>query len=74
MWSESMMMPCPLLASPTVGPASVVTSLAVFTILYGVLAVVELMLTIRYARAGAPPSPAPVEDDDEAGRPLTFAY
>ena len=60
--------------SPAVGAGSVVTSLAFFTVLYGVLAVVELMLTIRYARAGAPaPAPAPAEAD-ASDRPLTFAY
>jgi cytochrome d ubiquinol oxidase subunit I len=60
-------------SSPTVGAGSVATSLIVFTVLYGALAIVELMLTIRFARAGAP---APVEApaDDDADRPLTFAY
>jgi cytochrome d ubiquinol oxidase subunit I len=61
--------------SPSVGAGSVVTSLVVFTALYGALAVVELMLTIRFARAGAPPvAPAPDLDRDDADRPLTFAY
>jgi cytochrome d ubiquinol oxidase subunit I len=40
--------------SPGVGAGSVATSLAVFTLLYGALAVIELYLMIRYARAGAP--------------------
>ncbi len=60
-------------ASPSVGAGDVVTSLAVFTLLYGVLAVVEVGLLLRFARAGVPDvSPAePAADDD---RPLAFAY
>jgi cytochrome d ubiquinol oxidase subunit I len=57
--------------SPSVGAGTVVTSLAVFTVLYGVLAVVELYLMIRYAKAG-PPLVAP--ESTEADRPLAFAY
>ncbi|HEX6870872.1 MAG TPA: cytochrome ubiquinol oxidase subunit I, partial [Micromonosporaceae bacterium] len=63
--------------SPTVGSGTVFTSLAVFTALYGILAVVELVLIIRFARAGAP-QPEPVsatpEEPTGADRPLTFAY
>lgn len=40
--------------SPGVGAGSVITSLAVFTLLYGVLAVVELKIFLRYAKAGPP--------------------
>ncbi|GIH04104.1 cytochrome ubiquinol oxidase subunit I [Rhizocola hellebori] len=60
-------------ASPTVGPGDVITSLSVYTLLYGVLAVVEVGLLLRYARAGVPDvTPAePAGDDD---RPLAFAY
>ena len=63
--------------SPGVGIGSVATSLAVFTALYGLLAVVDLMLTIRYAKAGPPPAtPAPADEEPaaEVDRPLTFAY
>jgi len=62
--------------SPTVTAGSVLTSLLVFTVLYGVLAVVELYLVIRYAKAG-PPTIAATDDsgaDEPAERPLTFAY
>ena len=41
--------------SPSVGWASVLTSLIVFTLLYGVLAVVEVVLLIRAVKAGPPP-------------------
>ncbi len=63
--------------SPTVSAPSVMTSLAVFTALYGALAVVELFLTIRYAKAGPPPAPNAADSsdvDEEADKPLTFAY
>jgi len=62
--------------SPTVTTGSVLTSLLVFTVLYGVLAAVELYLVIRYAKAGPPPI-TPADDsgaDEPAERPLTFAY
>jgi cytochrome d ubiquinol oxidase subunit I len=54
-------------ASPAVGTASVITSLVVFTLLYGVLAGVEGVLMVRYATAGPrPPAPAePLSGDTE---------
>jgi len=58
-------------ASPSVGAGEVATSLIVLTLLYGVLAVIEVGLFVRYARAGAPEI-APESDD--ADRPLAFAY
>jgi cytochrome d ubiquinol oxidase subunit I len=62
--------------SPSVPAGSVLTSLIVFTLLYGGLAVVEATLMFRYAKAGPPPEPD--EDaaaaDEDADRPLTFAY
>jgi len=65
--------------SPTVSRAEVITSLTVFTLLYGALAVVEVKLMLRYIRAGLPdvstPTPAPGEQpgsDEDA--PLAFAY
>ena len=58
--------------SPGTTVAEVATSLSVFTVLYGALAVVEVRLLLRYARAGLPPDePAPEQDDD---KPLSFAY
>jgi cytochrome d ubiquinol oxidase subunit I len=57
--------------SPTVGAGSVLTSLAVFTLLYSGLAVIELRLMMRYAKAGPPRVPeAEVDSADE----LAFAY
>jgi cytochrome d ubiquinol oxidase subunit I len=51
----------------------VLTSLIVFTVLYGVLAVVEIGLTYKYARRGltTPPGP-PAEAGDQ--QPLELVY
>jgi cytochrome d ubiquinol oxidase subunit I len=59
--------------SPTVSTGEVATSLIVLTLLYGVLAVIEVGLFLRYARAGAPEIEQPATDDD-SDRPLAFAY
>ena len=61
--------------SPSVSTAEVVTSLAVFTLLYGLLAVVEVRLLLRFAKAGLPDAnPPPVTVDKDQDRPLSFAY
>ena len=54
----------------TVEAPTVATSLIVLTVLYGVLAVVEIGLFVRYARAGAPE----LQDADEDTETLAFAY
>ena len=60
--------------SPGVGVGSVATSLVVLTLLYGGLAVVEAVLMVRYARAGAPePPPAEPEPTGDERAPA-FAY
>jgi cytochrome d ubiquinol oxidase subunit I len=62
------------------GPANVVISLTVFTLLYGALAVVWFGLMRRYAAAGAPEVAAhdsahdPAHDDESDDAPLSFAY
>ncbi len=64
-------------ASPSVGAGDVVTSLSVFTLLYGILAVVEVGLLLRFARAGVPdltPAAPSATDDSDEDRPLAFAY
>ncbi len=63
--------------SPSVGAGTVLVSLIVFTLLYGMLAVVELTLLLRYAKAGPPDDPFPGGADDDASseqRPMSFAY
>jgi cytochrome d ubiquinol oxidase subunit I len=59
--------------SPNVGAANVLISLAVFTLLYGALAVVEGWLLMRYAKAGPPQLPAEDQHPSE-DRLLAFAY
>ena len=56
-----------------VGPFSVLTSLVVFTVLYGVLAVVWFGLIRRYAKEGVQEVHSHGADD-ETDAPLSFAY
>jgi cytochrome d ubiquinol oxidase subunit I len=62
--------------SPTVGTATVLTSLIVFTLLYAALAVVELRLLVHYVKAGSPPAAAEAGEpsDQDPDRPMAFAY
>ena len=59
--------------SPSTTVAEVATSLATFTLLYGVLAVIEVRLLLRYVQAGLPELEPPADPDD-ADAPLAFAY
>jgi cytochrome d ubiquinol oxidase subunit I len=64
--------------SPSVSPGEALTSLIVLTLLYGLLAVVEIKLLLAYAGRGADK----IDDDDlpperpdsDSDRPLAFAY
>jgi cytochrome d ubiquinol oxidase subunit I len=61
--------------SPSVSSGEVLTSMIVYTLLYGALAVVEIKLMLTYARAGAPPFEEPVRpSDQDEDAPLSFAY
>jgi len=62
--------------SVVVGAATVLTSLVTLSLLYGVLAVIEIGLLVRYIKAGAPEVAPESHDDDTPAdeRPLTFAY
>ena len=64
--------------SPSVGTATVLTSLIVFTLLYAALAVIELRLLVHYVKQGPPAArtgPAEHEGQDpDADRPMAFAY
>jgi cytochrome bd ubiquinol oxidase subunit I len=55
--------------SPTVSLGTVITSLVIFTVVYGVLAVIEVGLLVKYAKEGLPPEEAPRDADD-----VTFAF
>ncbi|MEE6260002.1 cytochrome ubiquinol oxidase subunit I [Plantactinospora sonchi] len=65
--------------SRSVSLTEVLTSFTAFTLVYATLAIVEVRLLLRYARAGLPdvdpatPAPEPDTTDDE-DRPLAFAY
>jgi cytochrome d ubiquinol oxidase subunit I len=52
--------------SPLVGPGLVLTSLVVLTLLYLLLAVVEVTLLVRYAKAGPPEDAAQLAAPIEA--------
>jgi cytochrome d ubiquinol oxidase subunit I len=61
--------------SPAVSAGEVITSMVAYTLVYAVLAVIEVKLFLTYVRRGADPfeQPIPPEDvDDDA--PLQFAY
>jgi cytochrome d ubiquinol oxidase subunit I len=61
--------------STSVGTATVATSLIAFTLVYAVLAVVEVGLLRSYVRAGPDAAITPKPSDDEAdSERLTFAY
>jgi cytochrome d ubiquinol oxidase subunit I len=79
-WLVFGLMPTASGVSPGTTSAEVVTSLAGFTLLYGVLAVVEARLLVKTVRGGlagtdAAPEPEPPDDTtDEAEKPPSFAY
>jgi cytochrome d ubiquinol oxidase subunit I len=61
--------------SPSVSAGEVWTSLITFTLLYGILAVVEVKLLLRYIAIGAPEFEEPVDPADrDENAPLVFAY
>ena len=59
--------------SPSVSGGEIMTSLILLTAVYGVLAVIELGLLLRYIKAGADPVPPP-KDPTADDQPLSFAY
>jgi cytochrome d ubiquinol oxidase subunit I len=78
-WLVFGIMPTSAGVSPSVGTATVLTSLIVFTLLYGGLAVIEGVLMVRYVKAGPPPPAAETGSDDPGNdadepRPLAVAY
>ena len=69
--------------SPNVGVGTQIGALATFTTLYAILAVVEVRLLVKYAKAGPvvteqPPAQDPSlrgpSADEDADKPLAFAY
>lgn len=71
-WLVAGVMPTATGVSPSVSAGTVLFSLIVYTLLYGGLAVIEVGLFLKYAKAGLPDvAPVEMRKDDE---PLSFAY
>lgn len=73
-WAVFGLMTTEQAVSPGVSTFEVATSLVVFTLVYGVLAVVEIGLILKYVKAGAEADPPVHEPSDDPDRPLAFAY
>jgi cytochrome d ubiquinol oxidase subunit I len=81
-WLVFGLMPTSAGVSPGTTSAEILTSLIGFTVLYGVLAVVEVKLMLKSIRAGlagtSPPADPDRPDSDDDGsaeaKPLSFAY
>jgi len=78
-WIVFGLMPTSAGVSPGVSATEVVISLVGFTLVYGLLAVIELRLLFTYIRAGLPELPPPAADGsedhiDDQERLLAFAY
>ncbi len=58
--------------SPSTGTGEVLITLVGFTVVYGILAAVEVGLLLRQIRAGLPEARPATEED--AGHPVSFAY
>jgi cytochrome d ubiquinol oxidase subunit I len=72
-WAVFGLMPTAAGVSPGTTSAEVATSLIGFTLIYGVLAVIEVKLLLKYIKAGLPEvDTTPPSDDQDA--PLAFAY
>ncbi len=77
-WTVFGLITTPASVSPEVSAGEVLTSMVVFTLLYGALAVVEVALMVKYVKLGPPAADEvdenPYDPDAPADRPLTFAY
>ncbi|MCW2746956.1 MAG: cytochrome ubiquinol oxidase subunit [Nocardioidaceae bacterium] len=73
-WVVFGLMPTSAGVSPGVSATEVAISLIGFTLLYGVLAVVEFKLLLKYIKAGLPDVDTSPRTDDDTDAPLAFAY
>ena len=71
-WIVFGLMPTAAGVSPSVSATEVWISMIGFTLVYGLLAVVEVKLLLKYIKAGLPAVDEAPSDDNE--RPLAFAY
>jgi cytochrome bd ubiquinol oxidase subunit I len=60
--------------SPGTSAAEVTTSLVALTLLYGLLAFIEVRLMLLYIRRGADPFEPPSTGESDEDKPLAFAY
>jgi cytochrome d ubiquinol oxidase subunit I len=60
--------------SPSVSAFDVWSSMILLTLLYAVLAVIEVKLLLTTIKAGLPEEPPPTDESDDLDRPLAFAY
>ena len=63
------------MSSPKVSAFEVLTSMVVYTLVYAVLAVIEVKLFLTYVKRGADPFVEPTAHDEaDEDAPLQFAY
>jgi cytochrome d ubiquinol oxidase subunit I len=67
--------------SPSVSQGEVIASMTVFTLVYAVLAVIEVKLLVKYVKAGPPEltdddlnPPTKIGGDRDADKPMAFSY
>jgi len=74
-WVVFGLMPTSAGVSPGTTAAEAATTLIGFTVVYGVLALIEVKLLLTYIRDGLPDvEPTSSSDDDDLDAPLAFAY
>ncbi|MDO5734886.1 MAG: cytochrome ubiquinol oxidase subunit I [Propionibacteriaceae bacterium] len=74
-WLVAGVMPTAAGVSASVSAMSVLISMIVYTLLYGVLAVIEVGLFLYYVKKGLPDvHEVSIDDDTDADAPLSFAY
>ncbi|TRY17724.1 cytochrome ubiquinol oxidase subunit I [Tessaracoccus rhinocerotis] len=74
-WLVAGVLPTQAGISPTASVAEVVTSMVVYTLIYGFLAVIEVGLFLKYVRLGLPDvTPVDPQSVDDPDAPMTFAY
>src|SRR5690625_4615465 len=73
-WLVFGLLPTSAGVSPGTTAGEVATSLIGFSVLYTVLAVIEMRLLLTKIKQGPPDVSAPAASDDDADSPLSFAY
>ena len=74
-WVVAGVMPTAAGISTSVGAVSVLISMIVYTLVYGVLAVIEVGLFLRYVKKGLPDDTGvELDDHTDEDAPMSFAY